>query len=293
MRWADLDMLGHVNNVVYADYLQEARVDMLRVHARSPHTDGLAEGLLVANHQITYLEPLHFDHHPVFVDVWVTEIRAASFTLAYEVYREHSSDHGDQRTVYLRASTLLTPYVFEHRAPRRISRDEREALSVYLHPEDVLHPHGVEVSEARHLELGHYPIKVRFSDVDVYGHVNNVKYFEYFQESRIAVMAKVAEAFGLDERPSVVVAQAEVTYRAPISLRPAPYDIYTWVARFGSTSMVFDSEIVDNDVDRASGAKPVVLSRSRIVLVSFDVASGRPVAPPARFRAALESLGHD
>ena len=34
MRWADLDQLGHVNNVVYVDYLQEARVDMLRAHGR-------------------------------------------------------------------------------------------------------------------------------------------------------------------------------------------------------------------------------------------------------------------
>ena len=32
MRWADIDLLGHVNNVVYVDYLQEARVDMLRTH---------------------------------------------------------------------------------------------------------------------------------------------------------------------------------------------------------------------------------------------------------------------
>ena len=36
MRWADLDQLGHVNNVVYVDYLQEARVDMLRAHGRGP-----------------------------------------------------------------------------------------------------------------------------------------------------------------------------------------------------------------------------------------------------------------
>ena len=28
-----MDSLGHVNNVVYVDYLQEARVDMLRVQA--------------------------------------------------------------------------------------------------------------------------------------------------------------------------------------------------------------------------------------------------------------------
>ena len=106
MRWADLDVLGHVNNVVYADYLQEARVDMLRVHARSPRTDGLAEGVLVASHQVSYLEPLHFDHDPVYVDLWVTEIRAAAFTLAYEVYREHADG---ERSVYLRASTLLVP----------------------------------------------------------------------------------------------------------------------------------------------------------------------------------------
>ena len=30
LRWADLDLLGHVNNVIYVDYLQEARVDMMR-----------------------------------------------------------------------------------------------------------------------------------------------------------------------------------------------------------------------------------------------------------------------
>ena len=37
MRWADLDMLGHVNNVTYVDYLQEARVDMLRIHGSHGH----------------------------------------------------------------------------------------------------------------------------------------------------------------------------------------------------------------------------------------------------------------
>jgi acyl-CoA thioester hydrolase len=282
MRWADLDMLGHVNNVVYADYLQEARVDMLRVHARSPRTDGLAEGVLVASHQVTYLEPLHFDHDPVYVDLWVTEIRAAAFTLAYEVYREHA-DGG--RSVYLRASTLLVPYVFEHESPRRLSAEEKTALAAYLHPEDVLHPHAIEVGEARHTEIGHYPVKVRFSDVDVYGHVNNVKHFEYFQESRIALMARMVEELGTGQRPSVVVAEADIVYRAPMLLRPEPYDLYTWVARVGSTSLVLDSEIVDT-----LGEKPVVLSRNRVVLVCYDVAAGRSVAPPEPFRDALEAL---
>ena len=288
MRWADLDLLGHVNNVVYADYLQEARVDMLRVHARSPRTDGLAEGVLVAAHQLSYLEPLLFDHDPVYIDVWVTEIRAASFTLAYEVYREHGEGDERARTVYLRASTLLTPYVFAHESPRRLTPAERTALEAYLHPEDVLHPHAIEVSEPRHTELGHYPVKVRFSDVDVYGHVNNVKYFEYFQEGRIAVRTKVADAFGIEQRPSLAVAQADIAYRAPMPMRPEPYDLYIWVARVGSRSMVFDGEIVDR-----AGESPVVLARSRVVVVFFDPGTGRSMAPPEPLRRAMLTLAGD
>ena len=37
-----------------------------------------------------------------------------------------------------------------------------------------------------------YECHVRFSDVDVYGHVNNVKYFEYYQEARIAFVLSLS-----------------------------------------------------------------------------------------------------
>jgi len=287
MRWADLDMLGHVNNVVYADYLQEARVDMLRVHARSPMTDPLAEGVLVASHQVSYLQPLLFDHDPVYVDVWVTEIRAASFTLAYEVYREKDG----VRTVYLRASSLLTPYLFAEACPRRLTPEEKAGLEVYLHPEDVLHPHRIEVSEARPSELGHYPVKVRFSDVDVYGHVNNVKYFEYFQEGRIAMLGRLRGQDGVRQDLNVVVAQSDIAYRAPMEMRPEPYDLHLWIARVGSKSLVFDGEIRDA-APGEDGSRPPVLARSRVVLVFFDLATGRSVAPPPDVRTALEALAH-
>jgi acyl-CoA thioester hydrolase len=285
MRWADLDALGHVNNVVYVDYLQEARVDMLRVHARSPRTDDLAEGVLVASHRVTYLEPLLFDHDSVFIDVWVTEIKAASFTLAYEVYREHSGAHGAKRVVYLRASTLLTPYVFSHEAPRRLSAEEKAALEVYLHPEEIPHPHRIKVGEPRHTEVGHYPVKVRFSDVDVYGHVNNVKYFEYLQEGRVAAMTRLTAPIGAPDRPSMVVAQADMVYRAPMLLRPEPYDLSTWVARVGTTSVTLDSEIVDR-----LGDVPKTLARGRVVMVFFDPATGRAAEPSPQVRAALHAL---
>ncbi len=34
-----------------------------------------------------------------------------------------------------------------------------------------------------------YPMLVRWSDIDSYDHVNNVRYFDYFQEARIAFLA--------------------------------------------------------------------------------------------------------
>ena len=80
-------------------------------------------------------------------------------------------------------------------------------------------------AEPKRGDRGHYPVHVRFSDVDVYGHVNNVKYFEYFQEARIRYLAPAARrlARGRDA-PPLVVAQTDVDYKVPILFRPEPYD---------------------------------------------------------------------
>ena len=89
---------------------------------------------------------------------------------------------------------------------------------------------------------GRYPLHVRFSDVDVYGHVNNVKYFEYFQEARIQLM--VAQGRELGDGYHLVVAQTDVDYKLPILFRHEPYDCRTWVSRIGSTSVVFESVVL-------------------------------------------------
>jgi acyl-CoA thioester hydrolase len=126
-----MDSLGHVNNVVYVDYLQEARVDMLRVHAPVKGGEELAEGTVVVRHEVEFVHPLVFRPEPVRIESWVTRIRAASFTMAYEIL-DVLPDGG--RKVYLRASTVLTPYVFAAERPRRITDEEREVLTRLLEP---------------------------------------------------------------------------------------------------------------------------------------------------------------
>jgi acyl-CoA thioester hydrolase len=274
LRWADLDLLGHVNNVTYVDYLQEARVDMFRTHAPASRAEDLAEGVVVVRHEVTYVSSLTFGPEPVAIECWVTEVRGASFTMAYEVFEE---DEDGERTVFLRARTLLTPYVFATERPRRLHDSERESLSRLLEPDEPVRP--PKAPEVVEVPGGHYPVHVRFSDVDVYGHVNNVKYFEYFQEARIQLL--VAHGRELGDDYHLVVAQTDVDYRRPILFRPEPYDCRTWVSRVGSTSAVFESVVRD---DRAGGE---VLARARVVVVCIDNATGRPAPVPDEFRVIV------
>ncbi len=278
MRWADLDLLGHVNNVTYVDYLQEARVDLLRHHGPRPTNEdglvegGLVEGVVVVRHEVGYVTPLVLEQETVSIEVWVTEIRAASFTMAYEIF--HEGPQG--RRVYARASTLLTPYVFATERPRRLTPEEREALMPYLEPGE---PVRVRRQSGVRDERGHYPVQVRFSDVDVYGHTNNVKYFEYFQEARIrlfdALWGDLGSAAG---RPPVVVAQTDVDYAVPILFRAEAYDAWSWISHVGTTSITIEGEICDGDT---------VLSRARVVVVFLDQATGRPAAPPPAYAERL------
>ena len=110
-----------------------------------------------------------------------------------------------------------------------------------------------------------YDCRVRFSDVDVYGHVNNVKYFEYYQEARLAFMHDLRWRDG-ESTFDLVVARVIVDYKRPILFRPEPYVVSSWVTRVGKSSFGMSAEIRDGDE---------VLSRSSAVLVTVDAATQR------------------
>ena len=282
MRWADMDLQGHVNNVVYLDYLQEARVDLLRAGGPDarPVTQPVqgGSGVIVVDHRVTYLAPLVFRFRPVMVEVWVTEVRAASFALAYEVFQERDGE----RVVHLRATSTLAPFDFATDRPRRLTSEEKQGLSPYLEPGERLG--RLPWSAVPETKVGHYPVHVRFSDVDVYGHVNNVTYFEYFMEARIRHTARLWRDLPEETpAPAFVVAQADVDYRTPMVFRAEPYDCFSAIAEVGTSSFRIDSEIREGDT---------VFARSRVTLVFVDPTTGRSAPPTPAYRAALlDALG--
>jgi acyl-CoA thioester hydrolase len=124
VRFDDLDSYGHVNNVTFAEYLQEARIDFAHRHladALEPH-----EGSVVAHQSLDYLRPVSFRTDPLRVEVWVTRIGRSSFDLAYQV--------SDGDGVYVQATGALVAFDVAGQRPRPLTGPERAALARFLEP---------------------------------------------------------------------------------------------------------------------------------------------------------------
>ncbi|WP_019135263.1 acyl-CoA thioesterase [Cellulomonas massiliensis] len=128
---------------------------------------------------------------------------------------------------------------------------------------------------------GSLTTNVRWSDVDLFGHVNNAAFLRYLDDARFTVFPRM----GVDESGAMtasllVVVKHEIDYLAPLTFRLAPFEVQVWVARLGRSSVDFAYEIVD-------GATVVLRARSR--MVQLDRASHQPRAFTDDERADFEA----
>ena len=122
-----MDAFGHVNNTRFLTYLEEARVDLLFVHAgEEVARERLSSGIVVARHEIDYKAPLVFRPEPVPIDVWVSRLGNASFTVRYEIQDEDGPVYvrGRDRPGAVRRRRRASPPVVGRGAcsPRTLSR---------------------------------------------------------------------------------------------------------------------------------------------------------------------------
>lgn len=130
----------------------------------------------------------------------------------------------------------------------------------------------------RHLQ----PIITRWHDNDLYGHVNNVTYYSYFDS---AVNAYLIERGGLDIHNGEAVAfvvSSSCDYFASIAF-PERIEIGLRVARLGNSSVEYQLAVFKQGEEQACAA-------GRFVHVFVDRQSNRPLPIPERLRAALADL---
>jgi acyl-CoA thioester hydrolase len=136
MRWSDMDVFGHINNVNFLRYLEEARIDFTFTTAGEVGERAMAEGSVVARHEIDYLIPLVYRPEPIIVETWITKLGRASFTVTYEV-KDVGTGPDAKDKVYARATTICVPYDLAAGRPRRLTPGEHAFLSEYLEPRTV------------------------------------------------------------------------------------------------------------------------------------------------------------
>ena len=248
MRWGDMDAQGHINNAAYLDYLQEARVGFLL--SASPVLHQLLDsGVLVVNHQVEYLKPVAFSDRPLIVNLWVDALGGSRFSIGYDVY--------DGDDLAARARTGLVPFALASNALRRLTAEERDLLGRALAPAEPLRPVPKIAVRGDHHR---YPLTVRWSDLDSYGHVNNVKYYDYVQEARISL---VSSTVGWEPEAVWMVVRQDLEYLKPIDFRTQPYEVGTAVSAIGNRSFTVAAEVSDPESSTVfATARTVVVGES-------------------------------
>lgn len=125
-------------------------------------------------------------------------------------------------------------------------------------------------------------ITTRWMDNDVYGHVNNVVYYSYFDT---AVNEHLIRCGYLDtaETPVVgLVAETGCRYFSSISF-PDRVAAGIRVAHLGTSSVRYEIGLFRNDEDAAS-------AQGHFVHVYVDRATNRPAPIPDKLRAIFEGL---
>src|SRR5215468_1171099 len=121
-----------------------------------------------------------------------------------------------------------------------------------------------------------YHCALRWSDMDVYGHVNNARFLTLYEEARVAMMFIAARAVGLTSlEEGVVISRHEIDYLRPVgygtenpgvagAAQPRRVRIDMWLEEIRPSRFVVAYEMLDGEA---------VASRARSVCVPFDLSA--------------------
>jgi acyl-CoA thioester hydrolase len=114
---------------------------------------------------------------------------------------------------------------------------------------------------------------IAWGDMDALGHVNNARYFDYFQEARIEWLKELN--IGLAGKTGPVVIHVSATFLKPL-IYPATVSLRSNISHVGTSSMVMDHHLYQEETLMAHGT-------SKIVWVDYE--EGNSIPLPDIFRS--------
>lgn len=125
------------------------------------------------------------------------------------------------------------------------------------------------------------PCQVRIADINYGGHVGNSAVLEFFQEARLAYLARLGAWTELDIGGcGLILPEARIRYRAEM-FHGDQLEIGVQITELGKASLTMAYRIERQDQPTAEGTT---------TLAAFDYARRRPCRLPAAFRTAVKTV---
>ena len=126
---------------------------------------------------------------------------------------------------------------------------------------------------------------VHWGELDLYGHVNNTRFFVWFETARMAWFQAVGllEGAGRPEGMGPILASTQADFLRPVRF-PADLVVGARCSRMGNTSFVLEYAVALAD----AADEPVARGSSVVVLI--DYSTGATVRVPDALRASITAL---
>ncbi|MDT5326049.1 MAG: acyl-CoA thioester hydrolase [Mycobacterium sp.] len=126
------------------------------------------------------------------------------------------------------------------------------------------------------------PVPVRWSDIDMYQHVNHATMVTILEEARVPFLAKpFADDF---VTTGLLIAEVKVTYKGQLRLADSPLQVTVWVNRLRAVDFTLGYEVRSVLADPDS--KPAVIGESQ--LAAFDIEEQKLVRLAPHHREYLQ-----
>jgi acyl-CoA thioester hydrolase len=123
VRFADIDVMGHVNNAIYLSYFEQARMKFFE-ELVGKEWDWETHGILLARNEIDYRAPVLLNDQ-VYVETELVEMGIKSMTVGYKVKVEREG----KEIICTEGKSVLVAFDYHKGKSQPIPKDWKEKLA--------------------------------------------------------------------------------------------------------------------------------------------------------------------
>jgi acyl-CoA thioester hydrolase len=125
-------------------------------------------------------------------------------------------------------------------------------------------------------------LRIDWSELDYFGHVNNVSYFKYIQAARVEYLEKIGlTKMHQETKIGPILASCKCEFKKPL-FYPGEFTIQSRVDFIKNTSFCICHQIIDN--------KNQLSAEAQDIIVLFDFNKNKKVQLPQKIRSLIEEL---